>query len=106
MTARTKPRPITEAQWQEQVVDLAHIHGWIVAHFRPAQTAKGWRTAVSYDGKGFFDLVLARRGVVIFAELKTQRGTLTDDQRKWFNEVTGSYIWRPNDLEAVKGLLR
>jgi len=91
---------LTEKQFQEQVIDLAHIYHWKVAHFRPAQTSKGWRTPVGADGKGFPDLVLARKGQVLFIELKSDDGKVTEEQREWLNELDG-ILWRPQDLETI-----
>jgi hypothetical protein len=53
--------PQSEASFLEQIIDLAHLFGWRVAHFRAARTFSGWRTPVQGDGKGFPDLVLCRR---------------------------------------------
>lgn len=97
---------ISEADWQAQVIDLARIHGWIVAHFRPARTVDGWRTPVSADGKGFPDLVLARRPRVIFAELKSETGKVTAEQMLWLKELPNACVWRPSDLDLVAEVLR
>jgi hypothetical protein len=98
-----------ERHFQEQVIDLARLYGWRVAHFRPAQTAKGWRTPVSADGKGFPDLVLVRDRV-IFAELKGELGRLTSDQRNWVGNLDRAgaevHVWRPIDLEEIECTLR
>jgi hypothetical protein len=51
---------ITEAEFLAQVLQLAKLCGWLTAHFRPAKTAHGWRTAVQGDGAGWPDLVLLR----------------------------------------------
>jgi hypothetical protein len=85
------------------VIVIAHLAGWYVAHFRPALTARGFRTAVAGDGAGFPDLVLVHpRHGVIFAELKTERGTISAEQLAWQHrlQVAGerAYIWRPHDL--------
>mgnify|MGYP003677610739 FL=1 len=85
---------ISEAQFQKQVIQLAQLLGWRVAHFRAAQTSRGWRTPVAADGAGFPDLVLARRGQLIFAELKTQRGKLSNAQECWQEALSGE---QPND---------
>ena len=96
------PRPITEAQFQQQVIDLAHLNSWRVAHFRPARTDKGWRTPVAADGAGFPDLVLARDGVVIFAELKTERGVLRPEQNVWGHHLGALWrVWRPHQLHDI-----
>lgn len=99
---------IDEATWQKQVIDLAHLFSWTVAHFRPAQTTKGWRTAVAADGAGFPDLVLARDRIV-FAELKRDGGKLSDAQRAWGLALryagAETYVWCPADLDEVGRVL-
>jgi len=98
--------PMSEQQFTDAVIELAQYRGWRVAHFRPARTIKGWRTAVQGD-KGFPDLVLARNGVVLFAELKTQRGRVAKDQEKWFDAIGEVFLWRPADLlEVIPQVLR
>ena len=100
-------RAITEAAWQEQVIQIAQLRGWMVAHFRPAQNSRGeWRTAVAADGAGFPDLVLARRGIVFFVELKRQTGRVTDAQASWLTELgANTYVWRPSDWPTVQRVL-
>ena len=101
--------PLAEAEFQRQVIDLAHILGWRVAHFRPAMTAHGWRTPVQADGKGFPDLVMVRRDRLIFAELKAEKRKLTPEQVEWFNALTAVaevYVWHPADIEALASTLR
>jgi hypothetical protein len=97
--------PITEAQWQQTVLDTAAAHGWTVAHFRPARTVDGWRTPVAADGKGWPDLVLVRDRV-IFAELKSARGRLSGDQQAWIHRLTAAgqevHVWRPDDWPHVE----
>ncbi len=79
---------LSEAEWQKQVIDLAHVYGWTVAHFRPARTAHGWRTPVSADGKGFPDLVLVRHDELIFLELKSDTGRLSNEQKDWLEKLS------------------
>lgn len=97
---------MSEAELQKIVIDMAHLFGWYVAHFRAAQTAKGWRTAVSADGKGFPDLVLAKNGRAIFAELKTDTGRLSIAQKMWLAVLPNAVVWRPRDLDTVERVLR
>lgn len=102
---------LLERDWQRQVTDLAELYGWTWAHFRPAQTAKGWRTPVSGPGgAGFPDLVLWRPGDrVIFVELKTDRGTVRPEQREVLVglDLAGvqAQVWRPRDFEDVRATL-
>jgi hypothetical protein len=91
---------MTEQELLDNVIELGHLLGYRIAHFRAAQTAHGWRTPVSADGKGFPDLVLVReRG--LFVELKSSKGRLSDDQLDWAAAlVNGSaevHCWRPAD---------
>jgi hypothetical protein len=101
--------PISEADFQKQVIDLAHVRGWRVAHFRPARvTVKGketYRTAMAGD-IGFPDLVLARRGCVLHVELKREDGKLSADQEKWSQAIGAtSYLWRPSDWKHIEAIL-
>jgi hypothetical protein len=91
---------VTEDQLKAAVIDLAHLLGWRVAHFRPAQTVHGWRTPVEADGKGFPDLVLVRGPWVLFAELKGDKGKLSDEQGEWLTALNAAtphvYVWTPS----------
>jgi len=107
--------PRTENELQDLVIDLAHLRGWGVAHFRPARTVHGWRTAVSADGEGFPDLVLVRRGRLIFVELKSVTGKLSASQAQWRDwlctvaEVTEAvdwFQWAPKDWDEIEAVLR
>jgi hypothetical protein len=108
-----------ESDFLKQVIDLAHICGWKVAHFRPAQTERGWRTAVQGD-TGFPDLVLVRDRV-IFAELKSEKGKLSDTQKVWIECLINAsatnrgsptllspevYVWRPSDFDDIVEVLK
>ncbi len=112
---------MTEAQWQRQVLELAQLGRWRVAHFRPAQTAKGWRTPVGADGAGFPDLVLTRPPELIFAELKAEKGRTTPAQEAWLEDLqvvadmvavvevvahhVRVFVWRPSDFDEVRRIL-
>ena len=99
---------LLEKDWQSQVIDLARLLGWRVAHFRPAQTSKGWRTAVAADGAGFPDLVLVRDRT-IFAELKREKGPLKADQVEWLRGLRAAdaetYLLRPRHFDAIAHVL-
>ncbi len=78
------------------IIDEAHDAGWLAVHHRPAQTAKGYRTAVQGD-KGDPDLLLSRAGVVLLIEAKSEKGTLSPEQKLWRDAVGASWwLWRPS----------
>lgn len=96
----------TEGEFQESIIQLAKLHGWLIAHFRPARTASGWRTPVSADGAGFPDLILTRNGKLLVVELKSKMGKLSAAQERWLEafrqvENIGVYVWRPGDTEEI-----
>lgn len=103
------PAFATEAHFQQQVIELAHLLRYRVAHFRPAQTKHGWRTPVSADGAGWPDLVLVRDRV-IYAELKAAKGRLRPEQEAWQQALIAAgaehYVWRPSDFDLIAAVLR
>jgi len=44
--------------------------------------------------------VLARKGKVIIAELKSEKGRLTEDQKLWLI-ASGAVVWRPSDWDKI-----
>ena len=62
-------------------------------------------------GPGFPDWVLAHEnGRLIFAELKSQKGVLKEEQAAWLKtlNVGGGrevYLWRPSDMDAIAQIL-
>lgn len=105
MNTTTAGAPLSEAEFQRQVTDLATMLGWSWAHFRPARTSHGWRTPVSGPlGAGWPDLTLIRGDRIIFAELKSDRGRPTPDQTFALTLLSGAaetYVWFPADLERI-----
>ena len=93
---------VTERDLRQQVVDLAKLFGY-KAYF-------SWTSI--HSPRGFPDLVLAcqARERVIYAELKTEKGKVSDSQREWLDELTACgqevYLWRPADFEEVARILR
>ena len=101
---------MTEREFQGQVIEVAHLLGWRVAHFRPARTAHGWRTPVAADGQGWPDLFMVRGNRSVAAELKSETGKLSDDQRLWLDSLEAAGVevhsWRPDDFDDVARALR
>lgn len=106
-----KRPPISEKDFQKTVIDMAHLFGWRVAHFRPAMTKRGrWVTPVQADGAGFPDLIMVRDDEVIVAELKSAKGKLTKDQKLWLeafsNAGISAFTLFPSDLDMIEKFLR
>jgi len=101
---------ISEDTFQNNFIDLARTLGYKVAHFRPARTEKGWRTAVSGDGAGFVDCVIAKPGRTIFAELKSESGKLSEAQAAWILLLQSGggevYVWKPSDWNEMVRILQ
>jgi len=101
---------ITESDFTKQVIDLARLYHWKVAHFRAAMTKHGWRTPVQADGKGFPDLVLVRKNRLIFAELKSEKGKMSHEQIEWACALRDSlgevHDWRPSSFETIVQILK
>jgi len=103
---------VTETEFMQQIIDLAHLYSWHVAHFRPAWSRDGKRcmTAVAADGAGFPDLCMVKRCRLIFAELKADKGRLSPEQQGWIDNLTNSmrcevYIWKPENFEEIVEVL-
>lgn len=97
---------MTEDQFQRSVIDLAHLLGWRVAHFRPAKTRHGWRTPVQADGAGFPDMVLCHpRHGVLYRELKSHTGQLSAYQVEWLEALRSAGadagVWRPSNFARL-----
>ena len=100
-----------EADLLAAILDACALLRLRTAHFRPAWTAKGYRTAVQGDGKGFPDLVIIGPRGVLYRELKGPRGSLSTEQDAWLAALTDAGqdagVWRETDWpEVVMGELR
>jgi hypothetical protein len=98
---------MSEADLQRAVIDAAHTFGWMAHHTRPAQYQSGrWATPIQGD-PGFVDLVLVRDGVVLFVELKAEKGRIRPEQMRWIVEL-GGIVWRPEHWTSgeIVGTLR
>jgi hypothetical protein len=97
---------MTETQFTDRVIQTATLFGWLVCHFRPARTERGWRTAIQGDS-GFPDLVMARGGVVLFRELKVGTKKPRPDQVSWGEAIGEDYaLWYPDDWDEIVQTLR
>lgn len=89
-----------EREFQAWVVSLARTYGWLPYHT--------WDSRRSHPG--FPDLVLAHpEHGVLFVELKTRSGKLSEAQDHWIYTLdrAGAWVlvWRPGDAEEIHGVL-
>ena len=99
-------RQISETAFLAQVVKAARLTGWMIAHFRPALTNRGWRTPVQGDGAGWPDCVLVhpKKNRLIVAELKSESGVTSPEQEVWLSVWRGVpaaevHVIRPSDFD-------
>lgn len=97
-TLREAFPPLSEREWQSQVIRAARSLDWTVYHTHDSRRSNpGWP-----------DLALVRDRLVI-AELKTDTGKLSADQERWLDLLTNAgvetYVWRPRDLDDVLAVL-
>ncbi len=86
-----------EAAFQSWVMDYARARRWLVAHMTDSRRQ---------DATGLPDLIMARGGVVILAELKTARGAARAAQSAWLMAAgEHGYLWRPSDRDFIIELL-
>lgn len=95
------PTRLSEADFQQRVIDYAQLKGWRVVHHRPARQGMRWVTAVTGDA-GAPDLVLARAGRVLLVELKSATGRFRPGQAEWI-AAAGAHgrVWRPADWPMI-----
>ena len=85
----------TESAFQDVVIQAAKLFGWMCYHTHDSRRS----------APGFPDLVLAKNGVVLFAELKTDTGKVTNDQIGWLLATHG-VIWRPQYWDVIEESLK
>lgn len=100
---------VAEADFQRTVVDLAALFGWEAMHVRRS-VVRGQRWATATSVPGWPDLTLWRPGELLFAELKADRGRVTDDQQRVLDSLAAAgqevHVWRPRDWPALEARLR
>lgn len=106
---------ISERRFQGQVVRLAQMLGWKTWHDNATSAPRvcpSCKAPLKFarNAKGLPDLVLVRRPRVVWAELKSERNHLTDDQWEYIEALRASrqeaYVWRPSDWKAIERILR
>jgi hypothetical protein len=83
---------MTEATLQTRVEQIALELGWLRYHTYDSRRSQA----------GFPDLVMVRRGRIVWRELKSMKGKVSTDQRKWLDALEKANadvgVWRPTDL--------
>lgn len=101
---------VTHVEFQEQIVELAHLFGWRHLHVRRSiGRNKRWVTATNI--KGWPDLLLMHPDVgYVAAELKIPPDKATDEQRELLAYLgsmpsTAARLWTPNDWDDIEATL-
>ena len=98
-------REVSEAEFQQAILEYAHLRGWLCHAQRPARSDKGWRTPIQGD-PGYFDVTCAKEGRVVFLELKKQGGTATPAQLAWIKAAWRyAYLVMPSDWPLIEEVL-
>ena len=87
---------LSEKQFQTHIRQYAENRGWLVYSIPDSRRC---------TSAGFPDLVLARNNTILFRELKTDKGRISKDQRKWIeimkNAGLSIEIWRPQQIKDI-----
>jgi len=91
---------ITEKEFTGQIKELAATFGYSFYHT--------WHSI--HSAPGFPDCVLAKPGRLIFCELKSETGKVSNKQQEWLDvlEAAGAetYLFRPSQFEEMVQVLR
>ncbi len=93
------PAPLTEKEFQADVMRLAKAEGWKAFHVFNSRRSES----------GFPDCVFLRDRLIV-AELKTEDGRPTAAQLNWLDAFRAAgvpaFLWRPSDMAAIVQTLR
>ncbi len=102
---------MTENDLLEAVLALAQAAGYRCFHQRPARMVQregekqGWSSALS-GSPGWPDLAICGHCRFLLVELKSDTGTLTEDQQRWRFELEYAkieyHVWKPADWTSGK----
>lgn len=94
--------------WENTVAEYLTLRGWRWVHYRPAETLRGWRTALS-GSPGLSDFICCRERVV-FLEAKTDKDRIRPDQQEWISDLLRAgaevHVFRPVDREEMERIMR
>jgi hypothetical protein len=103
-------RSLSEKDFQKQVLDLARLYGWKVAHFHDSRRqVKPGVFVGDKDAAGFPDLVLVRPPELLFMELKRELGKTTELQDEWLASLRAcgleAEVVRPSNWDWLRSRL-
>jgi len=91
---------MTESQFERQVKQLAATFSYAYYHT--------WRSI--HSPAGFPDCVFAKPGRLIFAELKSEVGKVSEKQQEWLDTLQAAgveaYLWKPSQFDEIVKILR
>lgn len=91
---------LSEKQFQQQILDLAKLRGWKTYHpYDSRHSTAGWP-----------DVTLVKDGRLIFWEVKSAKGRVSEEQAQWLVALalTGceARVVRPADWDYIVEALR
>lgn len=90
---------MTERELQQAVNEALRWSGWMLYHTHDSRRSQA----------GFPDIVAVKGARTIWAELKTEKGKLRQEQREWLDALVEAqpevYLVRPAGLDAFIALL-
>jgi hypothetical protein len=107
--------PRAGSRHERRSTDSAVSERELTGYVRDVAGALGWRRYHAWLSKhspaGFPDEVLVRPPRLVFAELKSERGRLSDEQEAWLEELrtvpgVEVFVWRPADMDEIATVLR
>lgn len=115
------PASLSEAVFQARVVEVARWHGWSLKYhtLHARGSDAGWPDLVlGRPRQGSLDApreplplpeLDRRRGLVLFVELKAEKGRVSPAQRVWLEHLHDCgllvALWRPSDWQEVLAVL-
>ena len=102
----TLNRAMTEEELLTGVTEALELYGYVWTHSRRSDKA------LTMGHQGVPDVIAARKGRVVFLELKTEKGQLSGQQWAWWNAIdpanfqllherTSFVLVRPSNLDDV-----
>ncbi len=91
---------LSEEDLQQRITDRANALGWLVYHTHDSRRSTS----------GFPDLVMSRSGRLLFVEVKTEKGKVSEAQQGWLDNLSQDlnrevYVWRPSHFVLIEKLL-